>query len=147
MRTAGKVLLLYWGVYALDFLTSVLFIALGYGFAESNQAQRALVASPGIATLVPWALNQGVWIGMGVFGTAVFAFSEPLAREMYVAPMLGFLSAIRLFGVASNVGFTVFATTGVPLFPAACYALLSVPILLSLRKELRFGNLLAVLKR
>lgn len=146
MQSLKKALLLYWGVFGLDFATSVLFIALGYGFAESNQAQRALVSDPGVATLVPWLVNQGLWVTIGGVGIAAFVFSKPLAGEAHLVLLLALMSVIRLYGVASNLGFTVLATTGFPLVPAACYALLSIPLGLSLRREILTGLRLVPLK-
>lgn len=140
MESFRKALSLYWGVYALDFVSSALFISLGYGFAESNQAQRALVGAPSLATLVPWAMNQDIWIAIGTLGAAAMVLSPSLAREARLAPMLFFLSAVRLYGAASNVGFTLLATLGVPATPEVCYALMLVPLGFAFRSELDAGR-------
>ncbi|HKT21039.1 MAG TPA: hypothetical protein VJR06_00240 [Nitrososphaerales archaeon] len=127
MRTLTRALLLFWGVYALDFGTSAYFIALGYGSAETNQLQRALIASPGLALLAPWAANQAVWIGLGAAGLLVLARFPSFFGRSQLGIALMVLSFLRLYGVATNVGFTLGAVYGFALTPSVCYMLLAAP--------------------
>lgn len=127
MGTLSRALSLYWGVYALDFITSGVFIALGYGYAETNQLQRALITTPGLAPFVPWLANQAVWIGVGALGLAALAASPSFISRKHVGMALAVLSFVRLYGVATNVGFTLSAVVGFELAPTAWFVILSMP--------------------
>lgn len=136
MNTVGKATLLYLSVYALDFGTSACFIMLGFGYVETNQFQRALLATPTLGSLLPWATNQALWIALGVLGPIVWLRSWSPARGATVSTLLALLSFFRLYGVASNLGFMAGVAFGVPLSALACFALLSVPMLGAFRNEL-----------
>lgn len=136
MQTFGRALLAYWGVYALDFVTSMFFISLGYGFAESNPAQAGLFASPGLASLAYWVANQNIWLVVGVGGAVAFTLRRESASAVYLPFVLGFMALIRLFGVASNVTFTLWATLGLQSTPLLCYALFLAPLTLVFRADI-----------
>lgn len=139
MDTSGRALLLYWTVYALDFCTSALFIALGYAAAETNSFQRALLTSPGPGALLLWAVNQNVWLVLGAVG--VVACFVPKARTWwpYLGPLLLLFSFVRVYGVAANLEFTLQATLGVSFSTPGFYLLLSLPAIAALRHELWGG--------
>lgn len=136
MQTIGRAITLYWAVYALDFATSFVFISLGYGFAETNGAQVALLAAPNATTLWSWMLDQNVWLVVGVASVIGFVFRSGTVGEYHIPSILGFMTVLRLFGVASNVAFTLRATLGISLAPPICYALFLVPLALMFRREL-----------
>ena len=125
MRTLAKVLLLFCGAYALDFLTSALFIALGYGYAETNLAQRALFASPGLGTVASWAANQDVRIGLLVLGVAALSIPGLRAERFHLNLIIGVGALLCLYGAATNVAFLMQAVAGVSFPLLGLYALLS----------------------
>jgi hypothetical protein len=129
LRLFARALTLYWGTYALGFFTSVYFIALGYGSAELNQFQRALIISPGPDTLLPWMANQGVWIGLGVAGLLAIKAYPSLLKGNYLGMALVLLSLFRVYGASTNVGFTLGAVFGLVIAPATLFLLFSAPVM------------------
>ena len=136
MDSSGRALFLYWAVYALDFGTSALFVALGYGSAEANPFQRALLTSPGPGTLLAWVVNQNVWLVLGAAGTLCCLVPRAWLRWSHLGLLLALFSFVRLYGVTTNLGFILQATSGVGLALPAIYAMLSVPVLVAFRGEL-----------
>ena len=139
MRTFARALLLYWGVYALDFATSSCFILMGYGGAETNQFQRALVASPGPASFLSWASNQGVWIGVGALGVLVLAASPSFVSKTFLGATLGVLSLARLYGVATNLALTFAVFSGTVLPPVGLFLIIGTVAFLPFRGALLPG--------
>ena len=137
MALLGRALLLYWSVYALDFSTSALFIALGYGFAETNQFQVALITSPGPGSILSWMVNQKVFFAVSGLGIAALMLPADVSKRLHLwlAPVL--LSSFRLLGITSNVLLRLNVGLGVSLAPALLYGLLCVPVLVAFRGELR----------
>ncbi len=136
MRTFTRALLLYWGVYAVDFATSACFILFGYGAAETNQFQRSLIASPSLASLLSWASNQDVWIGIGLTGVIVLAASPSFLPKTYLGVSLVLLSLTRTYGIATNAMFILRLAFGFPIAPLLCLALIPIPAGALFRKEL-----------
>ena len=129
MRTIAKSLHLYWVVYALGFVSSAYFIVLGYGYAELNLFQRAFVTSPGLATLLPWQANQGVWMGLVAAGLVVTVLPRAFAKTGYLEGALLVLSFFRIYGVSTNVAFTLGAVYGLPVATSVLFVLFSTPVL------------------
>jgi hypothetical protein len=136
LNALGRTLLLFWTIYALDFVTSALFIALGYGFAESNQSQLLLVTAPGLGSLGSWLLNQNIRLALGTVGVIAYVWRRGPIQKMPISFLLAFFSLVRLYGVATNIGFTLQMTLGATIDPAAYYALFCVPVVLLLRSDL-----------
>jgi hypothetical protein len=132
-----RTLLLYLGFYALDFGTSALFIVNGYGFVETNVFQRALVASPGLDTLLPWILNQNIWIILGAAGVFAYFGRRELARKLHLDLLLTLCSFIRLYALSTNVAFVLQLVFGLSLAPLGYYTILCVPVLVALWRGLR----------
>lgn len=121
----------FWVVFAADFLTSAYFISAGYASAETNAFQRAFVASPGLATLEPWLVNQGLRIALGAVGLAALLAPKSVVKGLYFEVILAGFAFVQLFGVASNVAFMAKVFLGVVVLPPAWFALLSVPLMLA----------------
>jgi hypothetical protein len=133
----GRALLLYWLIYAFDFGTSAFFIAMGYGFAETNQAQRALLTAPGVGSLLSWVINQNIWIALGAIGILGYLVPRVPTRRLHLSLLLMLLSFLRLYGTATNVGFTLQTVLGLSLFPLGYYAILSAILSVALRRHLK----------
>lgn len=139
MRTFTRALTLLWVAYGLDFATSAFFIALGYGSAETNPFQRALITSPSFGTLLPWMGNQEFFIGVRVAAIAALALPAAWIERTHLSFPLVALSLVRLYGVAANVGFIITQFMGFSLASSLCFVLLSAPALALFRGELRVG--------
>jgi len=136
LATLGRALLLYWLVYALDFATSAYLIALGYGFAETNQFQVTLLDTPGLNSVLSWIANQNIWIALGALGIFAYVMPRVPARRLHPSFLLVLFSLVRLYGVASNVGFALQTAFGLSLAPPGYYALLCFPVLFAFRGKL-----------
>ena len=130
-------LVLFWGVFVLDFATSASFILLGYGGAETNQFQRTLILAPGGASLLSWASNQAVWVGVGALGVAVLAASPSFVPKSYLGIILALSSFVRLYGVATNLFLTMMVFSGAFFPPVGLYMIMGALALLPFRKALR----------
>ena len=139
LRAFTRTILLYWGVYALDFGTSACFILLGYGAVETNQFQRSLFTSPGPASLLSWAANQGFLFGIGILAVMVIVVSPSFVPKTFLGATLALLSLARMYGVATNVAFTLEAVLGGSLHPTELYLPMGVLLLLALVGKPRKG--------
>lgn len=137
MRTLARAFLAFCGAYALDFASSALFMAIGYGFVEANQSQRAFLASPGYGTFASWLVNQDFRVALLVAGAVALAVPRIPAEKVRLSLVLGLSALFSLYGVASNVSFTLEVVAGADAPVLLCYGVLGGVAVLAFRHDIR----------